>query len=223
MKRLFTILGLITAVFTACNDAAPDVSDIRVSLQINRFDQDFFGMDTNRVTPALDQLQAKYPTFMPVFMVNVLGADPGWSDDTISLYVRQFIRSYKVVNDSVQRLFKDFAPYEKMTVKALQYLRYYFPEYKAPGQVITYTGPLDGYGDILTDSTFCIGLHHHLGRFSAFYKNDMVQQTYPAYIAAHFEPDMIPVSCMELVTDELLRARSCISFPGCCPMLSPTS
>ncbi len=202
--RVLTGFLLVLSLAMGCsNNDTPDISGVTVNLNVRRFEQDFFKSDTTRMTAELAKLNATYPDFMPFFMVKLLGADPQWNDDSAAAYTRHFISSYTTVNDSVQRIFSNFTTYEKNTRTALQYLKHYFPGYKAPEKLITYVGPLDGFGDILSANTFFIGLQHHLGKEALFYQNDLVQQTYPAYIAAHFEPDMIPVNCMELVIDDM--------------------
>ncbi len=205
--RLFSSIVLSALLLAGCNgNDAPDVSGVPVNLKVRRFEQDFFTADTTKMTAELARLNAIYPAFMPLFMESVLGADSAWSADTTALYAKQFITNYHSVYDSAMRQFKDFSVYEKATVRALQYLKHYFPAYKAPEELTTYVGPLDGYGDILWQNTyFFTGLHHHLGKDALFYKNELVQQTYPTYISEHFEPDMIPVRCMELVTDDMVK------------------
>jgi hypothetical protein len=103
------------------------------------------------------------------------------------------------VYDLAEKIFSDFSPYEKEIRKGLQYVKYYFPHYKAPEKIITYIGPLDGYGDIIAEEGFLIGLQHHLGKNYSLYKTELVQQTYPEYISSRFEPDYIAVNCMKNV------------------------
>jgi hypothetical protein len=103
------------------------------------------------------------------------------------------------VFDSSQKIFADFSPYEKQIKTSVQYLHYYFPKYAAPKKVITYIGPLDGYGDILDTDAFIVGLHQHLGSNFSMYKTEMVRTTYPDYISNRFTPDFIPINCMKNV------------------------
>jgi hypothetical protein len=201
---IFIIAVLLFASSCSNTDKAPDVSGIEVKLTVQRFEKDFFAADTNKMTPEIDRLTQQYPEFMPSFMVRILNADPKWPNDTVATYVRNFIAPFRRVNDSAQFIFKDFTPYENSIRQAVRYLKYYFPEYKAPERIITYIGPLDGFGDIIAPNTFIVGLHHHLGKNSGFYKNDIISQTYPAYITEHFEPSTVAVNCMKNVVDEMM-------------------
>ncbi|MEP7255621.1 MAG: hypothetical protein ABI666_07575 [Ferruginibacter sp.] len=196
----------LTCMFLiSCNssDKAPDVSNIKIDLSTMRFEQDLFKLDTLNFATNLDVLQAKYPSFGENFLATVLNCDPKWPADTTSIYVHSFINAYRRVYDTTQIVFKDFTPYEKEIKKGLQYVKYYFPNYREPKKIITYIGPLDGYGDILSEDAIIVGLHHHLGKNYSLYKSELVQQTYPAYISNRFEPDYIAVNCMKNIVSDL--------------------
>ena len=49
----------------------PDVSGITVSLKVERFEKDFFAIDTNHLSAALDTLQSKYPDFLKNYLYNI--------------------------------------------------------------------------------------------------------------------------------------------------------
>jgi hypothetical protein len=87
-------------------------------------------------------------------------------------------------------------------------VKYYFPTYKTPDKIITYIGPADGYGDILSPEGFLIGLHHHLGKNYPLYKTEMVQQFYPEYISRRFEPDYIVINCMKNIVNDLYPEKN---------------
>ena len=74
---------------------------------------------------------------------------------------------------------------------ACKFVKYYFPNYKVPGKIITYIGPADGEGDGIGDDAIIVGLHYHLGKDNPLYKSSLVQTIYPEYISMTFEPDYI--------------------------------
>lgn len=198
MTRTAVVLALI-CLLASCKskDTIPDVSGIHIELKTSRFEQDLFRMDTTDFTRQLDKLQASYPSFGENFFTTILNCDPAWSGDTLTNYVRGFISAYKNVYDTSALIYRDFSPYEKEIKKGLQFVAYYFPNYKLPRNIITYIGPLDGYGDILSDDAIIIGLHHHLGAGFSLYKSGIVQETYPEYISRRFEPGYITVNCLK--------------------------
>ncbi len=208
-QSLFFILFSVS-LFVSCKNEnnIPDVSSVKIKLTTHRFEQDLFAADTNNFTPALLNLTAKYPTFGENFLSTILGIDPKTSPDTTELYVKGFIAGYRNVFDSSQKLFADFKPYEKQLKRALQLVKYYFPAYKTPANIITYIGPADGYGDILDEDALIIGLHAHLGKDFPLYKTGSIEETYPAYISARFTPEYIPVNSMVNIVSDMFPDKT---------------
>ena len=201
----FLLMGILASLLLySCGQGNdPDVSNIKVELTTQRFERDLFTADTNQLDAGLYKIISKYPSFGENFLTTILNVDPAWKGDTGINYVKGFISSYRPVFDSSQKVFADFSPYEKAIKKALQYTRYYFPHYKVPSRIITYIGPLDGYGDILDADVFVVGLHQHLGKNFSLYSSPWVRETYPDYITARFEPGYIPVNCMKNIVSDL--------------------
>ncbi len=207
MKYIIVLSFLIS--LAACNqgEKIPDVSNIKIQLSTQRFEKDFFQLDSLHFAAALDQLQANYPSFGENFLTTILNVDPQWSADSISNYVRGFEKAYQPIYDSSEQVFKDFTPYEAAIKKGLQFVKYYFPKYQTPEKIITYIGPADGFGDILSDDAIIIGLHHHLGNQFSLYKSSLVQQVYPDYINRFFDPAHIAVNCMKNIVLDLYPER----------------
>ncbi len=203
--RFFIVLFFVAAGIFSCrnSDNTPDVESVKVEMVTQRFEKDFFTLDTTQLIPNLDKLIARYPSFGENFFTTILNTDPKWPADTTAAYIQSFMSAYRNVYDSSQKMFSDFSPYEKQVKKSLQYLQYYFPKYPAPKKIITYIGPLDGYGDILDTDAFIVGLHHHLGSDFSMYKTEMVRTIYPDYISARFTPDYIAINCMKNVVQDM--------------------
>ena len=202
MRLLFGLV-IISSVLFSCNsgDKIPDVSNIKIELTTQRFEKDFFSLDTLNFAPQVDKLQAKYPGFTNTFIYAIITADPNWPNDTIVNYIRQFAtdKLYRSVYDSSQLLFKDFTPYEKEIKNALQFCKYYFPAYKVPQKILTFIGPLDGTSIAITDDAVAIGLQHYLGKNYSLYKTSLVQDIYPQYITNNFETPYISVNVMKQI------------------------
>ena len=204
MRIVFVFLIMACLIITCNNgDKTPDVSGIKIELNSMHFEKDLFTLDTTNFTANLDILLAKYPSFGENFLATILNADPKWSADSAANYVLGFITAYKHVYDTAKIVFKDFTPYEKEIKHGLQFVKYYFPNYKDRKKLITYIGPMDGYGDILSDDAIIVGLQHHLGKNFSLYKSSFVQDTYPVYISNRFEPEYIAVNCMKNIINDL--------------------
>ena len=203
--RLVVVILFVSGLLFSCSDAgkSPDVSNIKIELTLKRFEQDLFNLETIEFTKNLDLLIAKHPSFGENFLATILNADPKWSADSAADYVHGFITAYKQVYDTSEKVFNNFDPYLKEIAKGLQYAKYYFPKFNIPQKIITYIGPIDGYGDILTDDAVIVGLQHHLGKNFSLYKSQLVQETYPEYISSRFEPDYIAVNTMKNIVADL--------------------
>jgi hypothetical protein len=196
---------LLCVLFFSCNDKKnnPDVSEIKINISTIQFEQAFFKIDTLNTMAEMNTLATKYPGFTQNYLLNILNVDPKWPDSIASNYINGFIGAYKPIYDTSQTIFKNFSKYENEIKTSLQYLKYYFPKYKTPQKIITYLGPLDGYGDLIMVDAFAIGLHQHLGKNASYYNTSIVSETYPPYISARFEPSYISINCMKNVVLDL--------------------
>jgi hypothetical protein len=207
--RIITVLFCLTVLVNSCSNGekTPDVSNIKIDISTQRFEKEFFLLDSINYAASLEKLIARYPSFGENYLSTILGADPRWSSDTAANYVKGFAEAYKNVYDTSSIVFKDFTPYENEIKKGLQLVKYYFPAYKTPQQIITYIGPLNGYGDILSDDALMVGLHLHLGSSYTLYQSELVQQTYPAYISNRFEPAYISVNALKNIVLDLFPEK----------------
>ena len=214
MDRIFVYMRwmiYITVVLfiSSCHDNdIPDVSNIKVDLKVQRFEKDFFSIDTNNILPEIERLRPSYPIFINDFMNQILGFTSRSSPDTLSKYVRLFIRDYHFAKDSADLKFRDFAEPLKDIKQSLQFVKYYFPGYKIPAKVITFIGPLDGYSDVLSGDALAVGLQLHLGKSFSFYQSDFGRDLFPEYIAQKFEPAYIPVNCIRNILDDMYPDKS---------------
>jgi hypothetical protein len=196
----FTVLCFL--FFASCKQKnTPDVSHITINIETARFENDFFSIDTNRISQQLTMLQKKYGTFLNDYLYNILAIPP--YEDSLIANIKLFISTYKPVYDTVKKQFPSFATQQKEIKKALQFLKYYFPEYSLPTHIITFVGPLEGYGNVLTNEGFAVGLQLYLGATNSLYESEYFQQIYPYYKRRRFEPAYIPINCMQNVITDL--------------------
>jgi hypothetical protein len=217
MKNLLFLFALIVLLASCKDENIPDVSDIKVELQVERFEQDFFALDTNNLAPSMEELAKKYPTFLPSFMVNVLGIPPAMLADTAATQsVKRFLADYRPIKDTADKAFSDIDNIVADVRKGLQFTRYYFPAYKVPKKLTTFIGPLDayyeaslgGYGDVIMQEHLGVGLQLHLGRNYTVYNSPLGQQLYPSYVSRRFEAANIPVNCMKNIVDDIFPDKT---------------
>jgi hypothetical protein len=215
MKKAAFALSL-SLLFFACNNKksdAPDVSDIKVDIKLERFDRDFFAIDTNNVLQGLDNLYAKYPGLTNIFLQNVLGLD---SSSTLH-GVRNFISMSGNLYDTVNTVFKNTNDLEKDFKKAFQYVKYYFPKYKLPAHIATIAGPVDAMAqsengptpNFLGPDFLGISLQFYLGRnFSVYSDPFFIDNVAPEYRSRRFSKEYITGDAMQLIVNDIFPDKS---------------
>ena len=110
----FTSFICITLLLVACGGKKdkPDVSEIKIDVKIERFDRDFFSMDTTHLMSSLEQLNQKYPGFLPEYFeyfLNPKNHKPGVPLEGISYHFYGRPSTTDHINDSYQFSFFDQA------------------------------------------------------------------------------------------------------------------
>lgn len=210
--RSISFIFLIVMLASCNNDPnKPDVSKIEVDINMERFEQDFFNMDTNRIVAGLDMLYKKYPGFYPLFANDILllnedhmisqdgmvGLKPGGAE-----VIKTFIRWYRPVYDSLQDTYKNMDWLKEDLEEAFQYVKYYYPSYPVPG-IISFIGTFDAPGIVLTPKYLGIGLQQFAGSGFSAYKDDQISQMYPEYISRRFDKAYMVTNCMKAVVDDI--------------------
>lgn len=217
MKKLLAVLAVVSLFASCSNNDRPDVSAIKVDLRLERFEKDFFAIDTNNLVSSLSQLKQKYPDFTVDFIQNILGLPVNYEADTaIQAALKKFIHDYLPIQDSAARTFQNLDATKEELENGLKYVKHYFPAYKVPTKLITFVGPMDayfqaslgGYGDVITTDAFAVGLQMHLGKDFSVYKSDMGQALFPNYISRRFSQEYIPLNCIKNIIDDLFPDKS---------------
>ncbi len=209
MKQFLSVISIAFMLFS-CNShqKTPDVSNIPVTLSAQRFENDFFKLDTNNVLPALNNLRSAYPVFLGNFIQQILGFTNQTPPDTLNKYVKYFIRDYKFVKDSADLQYKNFDESLNQIKHGFQFVKYYFPKYELPTKVITFIGPFDGYSDVLMKDAVAVGLQLHMGTDFSFYKSEIAHDLFPEYITKRFTKENIPVNTLKNIVDDLYPDKS---------------
>jgi hypothetical protein len=182
----------------------PDISGIKIVLTTERFEKDFFALDTLHIDTSLNQLSKLYPGFTQDFLFNILGTSP----DSAGKDIGRFINSYQSMYQLVPEKFKGFTNTEKEVKRGLQFVHYYFPSYRLPTRLITFIGPINSYGNIITPNALAIGLQMYMGSDYPLYLSAMGQQMYPLFISRRFTPEYIPVNCIRNIIDDMYPNNS---------------
>jgi len=213
MKKITVILVLSVSLF-ACKKkkGIPDVSDVKVDIKLERFDRDFFAIDSNNVWPGLAELNKKYPSLTDIFLQNILGLDSA----SAALGVKRFLSLSGGLYDTVNTVFKNTADIEKDFKKGFQFVKYYFPKYKVPN-IVTIAGPVDAMAqsetgptpDFLGPDFLGISLQFYLGKsFSVYNDPFFIENVAPAYRSRRFSKEYIIGDAMQLVVNDMFPDKS---------------
>ncbi|OJY81485.1 MAG: hypothetical protein BGP13_03500 [Sphingobacteriales bacterium 40-81] len=213
MRKATIIFLTLLLFFVSCKDGkqTPDVSGIKVNLQAQRFEKDFFSIDTNNVPASFPLLQQKYPVFFADFIQNILGLSVAEDGSKAQAAIKLFLRDYHIVKDTADKVFADFSKIENEVKQGIRFAKHYFPAYHAPEKIITFIGPLDAIfqtptgktGDVITQDALAVGLQLHLGSEASLYQSQAAQSLFPKYVSAKFSPQYIPVNCLKNIVDDI--------------------
>ncbi|RPD40034.1 hypothetical protein [Chitinophaga barathri] len=203
-KYFLAALFLTGWIISGCGGRKniPDVSHIPIDVKIQRFDEEFFHIDTNNVPERLKLLGQAYPHFAPVYFSQILSFGPSTdSPQLLSPQVRSFLtnKDFRALQDSVEIHFKDIKPVEAALTQAFRLTKYYLPKFQAP-QVVSFISAIGNFGAVVMDSTVGIGLDMHMGADFPVYR---LIPDYPDYVVRKFTPEYIPVNVMKVVQEDL--------------------
>lgn len=202
-----SISSLLILVFTSCNNSnnKPDVSDIKVDVKIERFDKDFFSMDTNRLNQSLNELNKKYPAFLQLYSeflspINPMVKQEGKTyEEAVSIYYK----TIKPLYEAVEKKYGNLNRIQNDLEKSFKYVKYYYPSFKVPAVVASVESfnpdnPQQVYGTTFYHDTLIISLQMFLGKDFGGY--DPVQ--YPGYLRRRFNEEyIVPNSIRAVVND----------------------
>jgi hypothetical protein len=178
--KFFFPLAFCLIVFGCNNEKpAPDVSDIKVDVQLKRFDKDLFAADTNNIDASLNTLQQQYGSFLNDYLYNIMMLPP--QPDSVAQKIKMFLHDYRFVYDKTQNDFKNFDDEFKQIKKGLQYVKYYFPSYRNTCQCYNFCWSL------LKDMPMCllkvVGYWPAVisGQDFSVYHSDFITEVYPDY------------------------------------------
>lgn len=181
----------------------PDISNIEVDLQIDRFDQDLFGLDTStaQINGQLGQLADKYPTFFPFFHETMMEWNPPSAIfEANTNAIKDFIYHSDIrgVYDSVQVAFPNNTLLEEQLIPAFKYYKHYFPDKPMP-KIVAYLSAFRQQGLTLDTTTVGLGLDLHLGRDYLYYST----VNYPQYLQREFAPEYLATHAMKVWAQQL--------------------
>src|ERR1044071_2528774 len=213
--RISILFFLIIFTLISCSDnkKIPDVSNIKVEVPVERFEKDFFSIDTTAVEKGLHGLEMKYPTLYPIFINSILGLN----DSTRDKGVVKFIGQNKFIADAVKKEFKNTDDIKKDFEQSFRYVKYYFPNYKVP-KLVTIVGPPDALAQTSTGEQtpnfigpdfLGLSLQFYLGKDFSLYNDEFfISNIAPEYRSRRFDKKYLLADAMKLIVDDIYPDRT---------------
>lgn len=211
---LFLVLVCLPLVWlVACGkkDAAPDVSNIEANVTIHRFDRDFFSIDTTQLQTSLQQLEQKYPAFLPVYFKFFAPVREIAAQQNISFgeALVQYIRFIRPLADAAAQKAGNLKEVEEELEKHFRYVKYYFPTFTIPAvltsvESLNPENPNEIYGTTYYQDTLVISLQMFLGKDYEAYD----PARYPDYLRRRFSPAFMVPNSLRAIAGELYRDTS---------------
>ncbi len=215
MKQLcFATILISILIISACRldkgKNIPDVSNIEVDLKVNRFEQDFFKLDTNNVSTGIKALEQKYPVFAPIFFENVLVAyDKRVAPDGHEAYIEGILKHkpLRKLDDTCQIVYGDFAGLEQDFVQAFKFYKHYFPEDKTPSSITTFISEFGYGGFIYGEDDLAVGLEFYLGNDFPYLKWNPGNSNFSDFLTRSFNKDHMVAKTVSLLVNEKVGSR----------------
>ncbi len=199
MQKILLLSAIVLAMGCQLGQKTPNVSAIEISLATIRYEQAFFALDTLHLDASLQKLELQYPGFTKDFIYNILGTTP----ETALKEIPLFMKAYRSMYTQTAQKYPDIKKQETAIKAGLQFVKYYFPTYKLPTKLITFLGPINSFGNIITTDALAVGLQMYLGKNDPIYLTEEGQNLYPKYVSRRFEPDYMATNCMKNILDDL--------------------
>lgn len=199
MTKILFIAATVLCLSCNSGQKTPDISAIEVPLTTVRYEQSFFAIDTLRLDVSLQKLAGQEPLFTQDFLYNILATTPS----TAAKDVPEFLSAYQSMFKQTSTQFASIKTEEAAIKQGLKYVKYYFPDYKLPTKLITFIGPINSFGNIITIDALAIGLQMYLGKNDPIYVSEEGQSLYPTYVSRRFDPSYMATNCMKNILDDM--------------------
>ncbi len=193
-KYIFILLIIGSLITVSCkrNKFDVNVSNIKINLQINRFDKELFSINKDSLNYYIPKLEKKYGNFFQLFNYKIINIG-GTNNRNYSDYLQGFLTDYTItqVYKETEKTFSDIDFIKDDLTEAFKHYKYYFPQKDIP-KIYTY---ISGFNQsIVTDEKLLgIGLDKYLGKNCSFYERLQL----PVYMRYKMSKNYIIPDCMQ--------------------------
>lgn len=214
----FSILFLllfIQACWQGKGKNIPDVSNIKVEVEIKDFNQQLFSIDTNDIQGGISKLRQDFPAFFDLYFSRI--APKMLSDDktqegnqNFTQAIRNFLTDKYIrhISDTVDIVFPNFNSYKKEFNQAFKYYKYHFPNRSIPNiyplvsafNYAAFIFPISENQDGLG-----IGLDMLLGRDYPYWQLGIKNPAFSNYLTRSWTPEHLVKKTLDPLVDDLVK------------------
>lgn len=121
------------SILTSCESTIveakyiPDTKGVNASVELLRFEQAFFNLDTSKIDTEIDRLKDKYPEFTGGYLSSVLGVRDSLTERKQVLGYLNY-QDARYTYDTVQKVFGSMEDIQEQLNELATYYSYYFPD-----------------------------------------------------------------------------------------------
>ncbi len=209
IKKYISIPIFAFALFTfSCKEEKhiPNVDNVKIDLNVVRFDKELFSVDTMHMDESLAKLSNKYPAFYKLYFESVLplATDSSKFQNVLKGFLNN--QQIKKLHDTTELIMHDFATVEKEMQQAFRYIKHYDPKFQVPNvytfiseygmqRFIFEDGGKDGIG---------IGLDLFLGGSYPYKNFDPTNPNFSNYLTRTFNKENIVPKTVDLIIDGMV-------------------
>lgn len=185
----------------------PDVSDISVEVDLKRFDQALFTLDTNDITNELQAIEKTYGDFSSIYFNQILGSkDQNIAPEGHEAYVSGFIvhEGVRKLYDTTQIVFPKMDALVAEFEDAFRFYKYYFPQQPLSGEVVAFISEFSIGGFLYGDNSIGVGLDFYLGEDYPYQQLNPANPNFSQYLTRTFTKEHIVFKSMKLLVQDLL-------------------
>lgn len=213
MTRLIQlfILFLITLLISCDSDSkviAPDVSNIDIDLEVQRFDEALSNIDTLNIHQSYVELNQRFPELTELYFKRLV---PLYNNNQDSFYhnLKGFLTDKRIrsIATTTQETYPDLNFLNKEITSALKFYKYYFPNKVLPEfysfysefsyQPIIFNGRLD-------KDAIGIGLDMFLGNDFDYKSIDPTNPVFSSYLARTYNKEHLTKKTIDVLVEDIV-------------------
>lgn len=177
-----------------------------MNIEVIRFDQKMFSLDTNKINGNLQKLANTYPAFYNLYFTNIL---PLTKDSAqLGEAVKGFISDDRIrkLYDTTQIVMQNWPVIEKEMKEAFKYIKHYIPAFEPP-KIYTFISEYSMQLMIFDDhgiDGLGLGLDLFLGNQYPYKNIDASNPNFSAYLTRTFNTEHIAPKTIDLIIDNMV-------------------